>query len=684
MSYKKITIWQIIVSVSLIINLLSFQNNLFGTIIFILWFGLNIILLQNWLQQKFIIKSYLIASLLLIALFCFGGALIYFLYQLNDLIIIALVITVSASLTLLNQNRTLTLPKIKLQLLALTKILALIYCLLVAALFYLLFSNQTEQAIQSPWHMLPNYFFILYIIATFLLLGIYKFNQDKNFSLLLTCLHFFLSFSIALIIYKLGYGYDPFIHQTTEQLIFDQGYILPKPFYYLGQYSLVVILSKLTYLKIDFWDKIILPLMAAAYLPTIIFLTCKNWLATKKQTVLIASLSFLILPFSFLINTTPQGLSNLFTLIIIFLSLLYFQNKFRLSILCFLALVSLAIHPLAGIPALIYVVLISFAKLRTVTKKIFILIVSLLSTIIIPLTFIINAKLSGQKLGFQIGRPLLDADIFHFHQLHYCIRDLIYFIADNYTFLIIIAALFGLVIYWRKNKQRFIWFLPLTSLILFVNYFIVKKFLVFEELISYERDDYSWRLIQISLFFLSPLILYLIAQLTIKIKTIKIFSVKLFFCLLFVLLITTSVYISYPRFDDYESNKGYNVSAADFEAVRLIDQDSQNAKYIVLAPQTTSAAAVKLFGFANYYNEIFYYPIPTGGQLYQYYLKMVYNQPNSQIVKQALDLTNADVLYFVVPNFWKNSSVIIDQTRPLAQTELSDANEEITIFKFSN
>ena len=69
--------------------------------------------------------------------------------------------------------------------------------------------------------------------------------------------HYLLSFSVAAIVYKIGYGFDPFIHQATMELIDKKGVVTPKPFYYLGEYGLIVIFHKLTGISIYFLNNLI-------------------------------------------------------------------------------------------------------------------------------------------------------------------------------------------------------------------------------------------------------------------------------------------------------------------------------------------------------------------------------------------------------------------------------------------
>ena len=63
----------------------------------------------------------------------------------------------------------------------------------------------------------------------------------------------------------------PFIHQVTENAIWQNGFILPKPFYYLGQYSIVIFLAHLLQISVELIDKLLLPLLLAISLPYMIY-----------------------------------------------------------------------------------------------------------------------------------------------------------------------------------------------------------------------------------------------------------------------------------------------------------------------------------------------------------------------------------------------------------------------------
>ena len=150
------------------------------------------------------------------------------------------------------------------------------------------------------------------------------------------------------------------------------------------------------------------------------------------------------------------------------------------------------------------------------------------------------------------------------------------------------------------------------------------------------------------------------------------------------ILLTTSVYVSYPRYDVYFNSRGYSTSQDDIEAVKIIEKTAAKP-YIVLANQQVSVAALKELGFDNYFQtpngQIFFYPIPTGGRLYQYYLDMVYKKPSREIMTQARSLAGVNESYLIVNKYWYQSGRVINEAK-LSANSWQTINNEVYIFKY--
>lgn len=629
------------------------------------------------------ILNYTLISFCLVSFF---GAVVYRLYSLNNIgVAVSLVLAVAAFFvtqkfrkTKNNQHPTSNIQQRKKTKTA--KILFIFYLLLLIPCFYVLFSRQTSQAVISPWQVVPSYFFVFYGLATaVLILNILKYQR---FSLLLIALHYFLSFSIAWAVYKIGYGFDPFIHQATADLIDKTGAVEPKPFYYLGQYSLIVILRKITFIPIRWLDKLLVPVLAAGFLPAALYRVLARWFDNGKANLMLV-LIMLILPFSFLSATTPQNLAYLLLILAILFGLIC-SNIYELIIIYLLALAALLIQPIAGVPAALFALLLTvYHSDRVKLKKYFYSFIFILASLLLPLAFYFFEKNNFTQAAES---PLLQNKIMTLPELtvpsqENFILNFIYLYGFNMKIIIGLLIAAGLTIAFRhRQKCEIFGIYLLMSAALLLSYFAT-KLLPFNFLINYERDNYSDRILLAAVFFSLPFIIIALYALIEKIlkqnKTIK--TPLLAFM---IILIAVSLYLSYPRFDRYFNSRCFSTSADDIAAARWIDGNAGD-DYIVLANQQASAAALREFGFKKYYNNtIFYYPIPTGGPLYQYYLDMVYEKPSRETMAAAMDLAGVDEGYFVLNRYWRAFPKILEEAKLEAGGWQEINNGEVYVFKY--
>ncbi|MCG2701205.1 hypothetical protein L6267_03505, partial [Candidatus Parcubacteria bacterium] len=143
----------------------------------------------------------------------------------------------------------------------------------------------------------------------------------------------------------------------------------------------------------------------------------------------------------------------------------------------------------------------------------------------------------------------------------------------------------------------------------------------------------------------------------------------------------------------YFNSRCFSTSKNDIEAVNWIENNTES-DYIVLANQQVSAAALREFGFKKYYSpplidkerglggEVFYYPVPTGGPLYQYYLDMVYEKPSRETMTKAMDLVGVSEGYFVLNKYWWAFDKILEEAKLEADEWQWLDNGEIYVFKY--
>jgi len=576
----------------------------------------------------------------------------------------------------------------------------LCFCVLICSCFYVLIQSLSAAPLISPWQAVPVYFFALYALLILIIIIIIYLNPISNTQYLIPTFYF-LSFSIALVIYKIGYGFDPFIHQATVDLIDKAGSVSPKPFYYLGQYGLIVILHKITTISITHLDKLLVPLLAALTLPAALYQFIKKYFSNQRAGSLLV-LAILILPFTFFIVTTPQNLAYLFLILTILYGLTC-SGLPELTVVCVFALAALATHPIAGVPAIFFALTLTIyhkSSWQKIKKWLYVLIF-ILSSVAVPLSFVI---LSGAKDLWEPNNIInksnglletLTTSSFTFNvpNQENFILNFIYLYAFNLKFIIIALVLAGIFLAWRHREHSKIFFLNLfLAASLLVSYFLTRQ-ISFDFIIDYEQGDFAQRILFVAIIFCLPFILTALYWLIDKILAQK-NSIKIPWLIFFVILITTSLYISYPRYDRYFNSHGYAVSQTDIEAVRWIE-DNHQADYIVLANQQTSAAALREFGFKRYltindnsafdirHSQFYFYPIPTSSPLYQFYLDMVYDYPTKKTMQEAMELTGVSESYFVLNKYWWAFPKILEEAKLEADSWQELGNGEIYVFRYN-
>ena len=550
------------------------------------------------------------------------------------------------------------------------------YLFLVAYLFVfflailLLFNFQTAKALVSPWTVLPPIFFWLYVAGTAIIFGaIFK---RTRVALILTIFHYFLTFSVALIVYRLGYGYDPFIHQASLKIIDAAGAIYPKTFYYLGQYSLEMMAHKLFFVPLQTIDLLLVPVLAALSLPVTL-----NYVLHRKYadfpTAKLIILLLLVFPTSLFILTVPQNLAYLFLLLVIILSFAP-NNKLRLATIWSLSLVALMTQPIAGVPAVALAVwqTIKLFHWPLVWKKVAGKILVAGNAIGLPFLFFISgqAKWRWSLNIFSWSWP-------HFPNQENFVLNFLYLLAFNKIWILFLIILLSA---WLALKAKSLrpYFYGFLSLLFS---YVISTQLVFGGLAAKEQSDYPQRILIAALLFLVPIICVLFYQVSERLRPQPLF-IKISILGLAVILICSSLYLSYPRSDRYFDSHGYSVSAADVKAVQLIAADAGATDYLVLANQQVGAAAVSQFGLKKYYRgDIFYYSIQTGYPLYDYYLAML-AAPTRQTMNAAMDYLGVKQSYFVLDKYWWNSKKIYPEAQLTAATTFVVDNGEVYIFKY--
>ncbi|MFH1413168.1 MAG: hypothetical protein ABIG10_04075, partial [bacterium] len=430
-------------------------------------------------------------SIILFCLLSLIGTVIYLFLGLNSIgIIISLILTL-AFFIYLKKHFKLNWAKPKFEPSSWRDWLLIIYLAFWLFSFYILYKSRTGQVMISPWQVVDSSFFLVYTLSS--ALAVFALLKKTAGYRLMLCMHYFLSFSVALAVYSIGYGFDPFIHQASVKFIDQFGAILPKTPYYLGQYSLIVIIHKITFIPLIWLDKLLVPLTAAIFLPWTACKILPRIFDNKIITRLLILIS-LILPFAFFIITTPQGFAYVLLIMIILLGLIANKKK-DFFILYLLALTSMAVQPIVGIPALIFTAALHSYKSSFKLKKEILIILIAANIFILPALFYsinkTNAVEAPVNSKAAVAREV-DSQLFAMPNNEEFWLNFAYLYEKNIILLVVLLIIIGMAYARIEKKQPWMIYSAQASALL-IAYALTKN-LSFDFLINYERDNYADRI----------------------------------------------------------------------------------------------------------------------------------------------------------------------------------------------
>ena len=161
--------------------------------------------------------------LLYFSFFLITVLIFYLVFGLDKTTIIAPIIIISAIIAWRLNKLTASKPVFSLPIFEKWLIIALGTDILIIAIA--IYARSAE-AIFSPWNITGFSPFILFFISTFLILYSLE-KTNKEGWLLLSIIHTFVFLSLSSIVYKIGFGFDPFIHRAAEEALINTGRIEP-------------------------------------------------------------------------------------------------------------------------------------------------------------------------------------------------------------------------------------------------------------------------------------------------------------------------------------------------------------------------------------------------------------------------------------------------------------------------
>lgn len=605
-------------------------------------------------------------------------SIIYWFYQVDFLTVNLTFISTSILILYLGNNNLIEINKYQINIGKikeyLTKnILAIVILLGQFTIITVIIRHRYDETILSPWTLFSPKIFILFFCVSTILIYFLQKSKSKKTNLLLTILHTSIMLSVVFLIFKYGYGFDPHIHEATERWIKSNFFITPKQPYYIGQYMLVISTNLITKLPITWLDRSIVPIFASITVPlSTYFILAKNGFNKKLYpAILLISLS----PLSFFIFTTPNNFALLVSFIIG--SWIWYENKhsdkYTNTFGIILNIFNISIHPIIGLPMLvIYLFSILYKKINS-KKTIFHTTYIFCLTLTVPLALYFNSILNKGSLALK-NTFLNTKDFFTiFSRPHYILIErgpellkLLYYYRDILKPLIVITIVTGVFLTIKKYKKNISYFFISTFLALLLSAFLIITSIEFKDVISYDQKLYGTRLLDLSLILFLPFLAIAIREIFIKVDNKK--SWQIITSILFALLLLISWFFTYPTRDNISLYTGQNLRKADITAVQFINnRNNGNKDYIVLTNQAVATAALTEFGFDGYLNTSqglqYFYSIPTGGPLYQYFRKMVYEQPQKKWMQEAMEFAGVKKAYFIHTDYWSPAAKIRDEAK---------------------
>ncbi|MBT4071711.1 MAG: hypothetical protein HOE80_03235 [Candidatus Magasanikbacteria bacterium] len=639
---------------------------------------------KSWIPKQSAIPQFLFGSLLLYLSIPIIATPVYWFFGWSNFLASGIICLISILSIYLIHKKSNTKAKIKRNTLDLKKLIWGIIPILGSLLLLgVLYTKQYGGTLYSPWTLVGPKFFTVFAITTILYLFIALKQKTHPMLLFLgSIIHYILILSVAIILFKNGYGYDPVIHQASETYIRDHGMISPKNPYYLGQYMLVLFISALSHISIISIDTLLVPLLASIYIPLFLWHTYGY-----KHKALWATILLTLVPLSWFIFTTPFNLTLLFSTLVALWIWHIWDKPHRKQddlLIGLFTIMTLITHAIAGIPLAIIILAWRF---KNQTKTYLYPLYSILLAIALPLGLILYMH---SELRVIMPWEELDVFISFFKKPHWELFDnaprhlqLLY----HYKALIpyIILTIMGVGLFYTKKEKRSLFFLA-TSFGLFFSGAIIATIIRFPNMANYEYGNYAKRLLMMAYLFLLPAfastMIYLYHYIKKQkhiIQYISIFSL--------VILLTISWFFTYPTRNALSYYTGISIRNADKEAVHFIHERNDNTPdYIVLTNQMVGVTAMKEFGFLKYHNvahgEQYFYSIPTGAPMYSYFAHMVYDEPKRAWMIQAMDYAGVNKAYFIHTSYWSPAAYLRDEAKKEANAWWTFGADEVWVYEY--
>lgn len=528
---------------------------------------------------------------------------------------------------------------------------------------------RTDLPLVSPWDVLPWWIFLLFGVATLFQIVAVRF-VPRWLQLICLGLHAFAAWGTALIVYQLGFGFDPFLHQAAEQHLATHHSISLATPLYLGQYLIVWGLHALSRVSVIRIDQLLVPLASLLLIPLL------------QRTQRFLPVALFLLPVSWFSFTIPFHGAFLCFITALYLSETL-DRSWKCWMLVILGMVSLSIHPLMGIPCCLFVV--SALVRKTTWHR--------LSSLAL------SAGLPLCLLGAFGAYVTLQDTTLHLPSVQQIGTSFVALFGTAYRFspeATGVSLLYGFLSLWpfalcliglyANLREQTVWNTErrMTAIGLVASAILLACFVRLPGIIAHEQFEFPLRLLQLVPFLFLPDIARLMESHFSSPTTKRQRIIQIATAISIAFIAVTQWFASYPQNNAIVHAYAPSVSRFEYSALDWIEAQRGQRPFIVLSHQLLAGAALQTRGFeqtiTTCHGTHLRYAIPTGDALYQDFLNIFRIRDIGSLLNRLRACYGDTDVFMSFPLSWDPSNTVMRRLEPFIETQQTQ-NPHLRVLK---
>ncbi len=531
---------------------------------------------------------------------------------------------------------------------------------------------RTDETLVSLWQVLPWTIVPVFALSWFFAWTFADELRDR-WQVILALLVGGIAFGASAWIYVYGFGFDPFIHQAAARYLAEHHVItLPSPLY-AGYYGLLALSSWISPFSIAHIDRALVPLCMTLFFAWWLVRGTAIWALPRW-----VGWGLFLLPFGFATLSVPYHLS-----VVCVLWLIAALPRVRLSpwLIMFLAMLCL-IHPLLVVPATVALLGVVWRPSNASWWKSALL--ALFTCGGIVALFWMYAAQGGGALvvpswdGLQRAFTVVTDFPFADESLSLWLA-MVWRIQHGWTFFATLLGVIGFLRFAPPTHRVAATTLVSVTIGVAVALVWIAAGASFENILPTEQFEFALRLRNSLPWLVFPGLGFLLEWLVARSSRLTVGGV----CAVLVGIVW---YTAYPLYAPGSAYAAPGLGRAEIEAFELAEQMSGLESYAALAPQMVSAAALRSFGFeralATVDGERYPYAIPTGGELYRWYLRLWSERDPSELLREACHFAQVPQVIVIMPVAWDPQRWIDNRLVGVTKTAVT-SDQRHRVYRYS-